>query len=249
MTALFRKAHDAVDDSEPPPESAAEANDWLGLGAESDLRFAEYSADENGDALRMCLVSPDGTYVTFDWTRDLVVFLGDGDCSYDEEAAAVVGTVLPGEWVKGSALMGDLRVDAIVSNPSLEDRLDEHAADESPSPASESPGLASAPAGEALADDARRLGSALAAHLTAEGSYPSVAAGAVARTLGVRLSKGTVVRAYRVQPDSFQVCVTNRAAGAFALYDSTLGDLASGAGNPVDLLDALCGIAPAPASP
>ena len=249
MTALFRKADDMLDESEPPPQSAAEANDRLGLSDTSDLWFADYSADENGDAERMCLVSPDGTYVTFDWTRELDIFLGDGECSYDEAAAAVVGTVLPGEWVKGSALMGDLRVDAIVSNPSLEDRLDEHAADESPSPATESPGLASAPAGEALADDARRLGSALAAHLTAEGSYPSVAAGAVARTLGVRLSKGTLVRAYRVEPDSFQICVTNKATGAFASYDAKLGDVASGAGNPVDLLDALCGIAPAPASP
>ena len=54
-----------------------------------------------------------------------------------------------------------------------------------------------------------------------------------------------MVRAYRVKPDSFQMCVTNEAAGAFATYDARLGDIASGAGNPVDLLDALCGIAPA----
>ncbi len=93
-----------------------------GWATTSDLWFADYSADENGDAERMCLVSPDGTYVTFDWTRDLDIFLGDGECSYDEAAAAVVGTDLPGEWVKGAALMGDLRVDAIVSNPSLEDQ-------------------------------------------------------------------------------------------------------------------------------
>ncbi len=69
------------------------------------------------------------------------------------------------------------------------------------------------------------------------------------RTRPSELSKGTKVRAYRVKPDSFQICVTNKAAGAFATYDAKLGDVASGAGNPVDLLDALCGIAPAPASP
>lgn len=249
--ALLKQAEEADDDGEAPPRSAAEANDQLGLTAASELRFADYEADESGAADRFCLVTATNTYLTFDWTEDFNIrfHLGDGECSYDEQAAAVVGTILPSEWLKGATLMGDVPVDALLSDPSFEERLD-HTAPLQPEPLpSETPGLAAAPAGEALANDARMLGAALAAYFTLEARYPDVSAAGLANRLDVRLTAGSKVRAYRVERDSFQICVTNEAAGAFATYDARLGDVASGAGNPADLLDALCGIAPAATSP
>lgn len=244
MAALFQRADEQVDDSAPLPQSAVEANRLLGLTDESDLRFADYSADQDGNAGRMCLVSSSGVYATFDWIQEFTVFLGDGECSYDEEDATVVGDLLPGNWVKGAALMGDATVGALITDPSVEDMLGDDADLESPVPATETPVLAAAPAREALASDARMLGAALASYYTGEGSYPDVAPAAVAKELDLRLTRGTVVRAYRVKGDSFQICVTNEAVGGFASYDSKLGDVASGENNPADLLDALCGIAP-----
>ena len=97
--------------SDVSPQSTEEANAAAGLDDTTDLIFADYTVlPEDNTSGSFCLQSvPTETYIAITYSGGLgEVDLGNGDCSYDTDAAVVVGDLETDTWTTGGDLMGDL---------------------------------------------------------------------------------------------------------------------------------------------
>lgn len=97
--------------SDVNPTSTEEANAAAGLDETTPLVFVDYTVLPDDDTTgSFCLVSnTSNTYVAITYSgAEGEIDLGDGECSYDTETAAVVGDVATNEWSLGGELMGDL---------------------------------------------------------------------------------------------------------------------------------------------
>lgn len=209
------------------PGSAEAANRLLGLDGSSPLRFAELV--QSGHAGRTCLVSDAGTYLTVsggDQER-LVVLLGDGDCSYASDAAAVVGNPVTGRWTKGAELMGDAKVGDVFPTVTFE-------------PEELSAGGVPAAPEVRLLIDAKVLGTAVAQYAFEHQAYPAVPADRLVETVstggGPRLGSRTRVFAYRHGRTGFALCLVD-GRGSWARWNR-LGQSTHGTYSSLDELDA-----------
>jgi hypothetical protein len=89
--------------------NAEEANRHAELNESTNLIFADYKDPKAQSTGSFCLEADNKTYISFTLAKDKGVFtLGEGDCSYDTDKAAIVGDFTTNEWTKGAELMGDI---------------------------------------------------------------------------------------------------------------------------------------------
>lgn len=104
----------------PDPKSTEEANKLAGLDETTPLYFADYTVDPADESTgAFCLEAAETeTYVSVAYSgAEAVVNLGDGECSYENSEAEVVGDVGTDTWTTGGELMGDLAPASIFGQP------------------------------------------------------------------------------------------------------------------------------------
>ena len=108
VAALFTELNASTDEANPT--NTEEANAAAGLDETTPLLFADYSELEDGSGGSLCLLSAaTGTYIAVSYAGgEGEVDLGDGECSYETDAATVVGDIATDTWSVGAELMGDL---------------------------------------------------------------------------------------------------------------------------------------------
>lgn len=107
VAALFTVLNTQTDVS---PQSTEEANTAAELDDTTPLVFVDYTVLPDDDTTgSFCLRSnTTDTYIAVTYSGSAgEVDLGDGECSYDTAAAAVVGDVSTDAWSVGADLMGD----------------------------------------------------------------------------------------------------------------------------------------------
>lgn len=102
LTAIFT---DIMEKTTEDPKTVADANRIAGLDDSTTMKFASY--EDSGSEGAFCLGHNDlATYAAIQVTEEKVLLLfGDGECSYDQARASVVGDLLADRWMKGGALM------------------------------------------------------------------------------------------------------------------------------------------------
>lgn len=93
------------------PANTKQANKAAGLDETTPLIFADFASDpKDEESGQLCLEANElNTYMSLSAVADgAAVTFGDGDCSYEDKDAEVVGDLFTNEWTKGADLMGKL---------------------------------------------------------------------------------------------------------------------------------------------
>lgn len=93
------------------PTSTEEANRFAALDETTDLMFGDYTVlPKDPETGAFCLESaPTGVFVTMVYSGPTSqVSLGEGECSYDDADATVLGALDGDVWTQGGDLMGAL---------------------------------------------------------------------------------------------------------------------------------------------